>query len=463
MRITATIPSHLLLSSLLFLIACGREKANPNADSSELSGNAGVVERFELEGGPKVVLVRVEGLPRVAVQAIYDVGIIDEPRGMAQASHLIEHLACMGATAKTRADEAFQNLNQIGMANAETLPSLTHYDYGLPADRFEVAIQTEAERLRSLAFDRHIIVREAERCYGEVQAVASRTPPALGKFSLMAAAQGWRHGIANARVLGGLAEAPLSALQAFHKRFYSRRNLTLIVIGSQTRDLVLDMVKKHFADLPSTSANLAVPPRIAGRQAVQWDVPTTILYMGFVPPSGKPEQLVLTAAFQELGQRLTADSEVQELASGVDASNMVWPVGRCPAFAAFTMKPGVKWIEAEAKLAKRFRAAIDALSPESLAASLPMLADLPWTLNAAFIKSNAEAMVSQMGSLNRAYDAVLGNSAIQIGLRDVWLGEDRSVILSKAQEILNKRFPEFVKTALSEERAFVTILVPSAG
>ncbi len=460
-RVRACGIRSVFLFAMPAMLACAPdEPGGPLAAGSARQASA--IERFEIEGGPKVVIVPVGGVSRVAVQAMYDVGIVDEPRGIAQASHLIEHLACMGATAKGPAGETFKMLNQIGMANAETLPSLTHYDYGLPADRFELAIETEAERLRSLKIDQKLVSDEAAKCYQEVRFVSSRTPPALGKFALMAATQAWRHSEKSARVLGGLEGVPLSELEAFRARYYHRANLTLIVTGSVSRDRVFEAVKKHFEELPS-------PPfkhpstdwrKVAKQGEIRWDAPATIVYVGFPPPDDPAEQLVMTAAFQFLEQALSADPEVQALASGVDSSNMIWPVGRCPGFAAFTLKPGVKPDDARAKLTGRLRAAIPGLEAGALASALPMLAELPWSLEPAALKSQAESMARQMGSIERAYDALLGNTAIQIGLRELWLGSERKTMLERAQALAGDGLAGFVKRVFSEEKRFVTVLVP---
>jgi hypothetical protein len=453
----------LIVFATLVLGACQSKTDSPGLAAE--AGTSGQIERFELEGGPVVLLVRVEGVPRVAVQALYDVGIVDEPKGLAQASHLIEHLACVGATAQSPAGYTFQSLNQIGMANAETLPSLTHYDYGLPADRFELAIQTEAERLRSLAFEPKTIAQEAARCYQEVQAVAGHDPPMVGKFALMAAAQAWRHAATYANVRKGIESAFPDALRAFHARHYHRGNLTLVIAGPVERKTAEEAVRRHFADLPSPNA---APQPIAWDKAsrhsqVVWDGPATVLYFAYPPSGNLAERMLATACFDAIRPALTNDADVLRLASAVDFSGLVWPVGRSPSFAAFTLRPGVSWKEAEPKLRDRLRAALANLRAEALAPSLPMYAELPWKLDAQFVRGNLEPMTRQLGSQDRAYDAILGNAAIQIGLREVWLGKERKKPLQEATVLLQNSFEQFRARIFAENKEVVTALVPAPG
>jgi predicted Zn-dependent peptidase len=420
------------------------------------------LERIEIDGGPTVLILPVDGTSRVAVQAMYDVGFIDEPRGIAQASHLIEHLACFGATAKSSAGESIRVLNQIGMANAETLPSLTHYDYSVPAGRLEIALETEAERLRSLKFEPTTIAEEAERCYAEVRFVAERSnPPALGKFSLMAATQFWRHSLTDASVLGGLETASLDALRAFHKAHYNRSNLTLIVAGAVTRAAVEPIVKKAFSSLPSSQArpapiDWATTPK---RGVVRWDASATIVYVAYPPPNDPAERLVVTAALQAATMNLAADPEVKKLAAGVDGSGMAWPVGRTPSFASFTLQPGTDPDKAAAVLSTRLESEISGMLPSTLVPVVTMLADTSLPLDATSLKAYSDQLMQQAGSLELAHDMILGNVAIQIGMRDVWLGPDRAAIAERARSLLQGDWKAFVGRVLPVGRRIVTVLL----
>src|ERR1043165_5401350 len=86
----------------------------------------------ELENGARVIVMEVQGAPRIALEAFYDVGVVDGPAGLTQAAHLVEHAVCMGATGQDPENApgaAWQRLSARGMINAETLGDFTHYDY----------------------------------------------------------------------------------------------------------------------------------------------------------------------------------------------------------------------------------------------------------------------------------------------------------------------------------------------
>ena len=130
--------SHLLVA-VVCLLACGSQDA--------ASARQEAAGRHKLQNGVTLLLHRVPGVEQVAVEAFYEVGLVHEPAGMAQAAHLLEHLVCNAATASYKAGESMAWLNSVGLANAETMPDWTHYDYMVPADKLERIFQIEAERL----------------------------------------------------------------------------------------------------------------------------------------------------------------------------------------------------------------------------------------------------------------------------------------------------------------------------
>lgn len=429
-----------------------------------LAAAAAQPERIAIEGGPVVILLVVEGAGRVVVEVVYGVGIIDDPRGIPQAAHLIEHLACVGATANDGPGETFRRLNEIGVANAETMPDLTHYDLCAPADELDFVLRVEADRLRSLRIDGAIVAQEAPRCYEEVRFVATRTPPALGKFALMAATQSWRHGLDRALVMGGLEDSPLDDLRAFHSAFYTRSNLTLVIVGEFERDAALDSVRRHFGDLPARPpVHEPIDWTRAPRDAtVTWDAPATIVYLAFEPPESRAERLVLTALVPQVVQVLARHPEVLRHASTIDSSNRAWPVGRLPVFLAATLRDGADPAEARDALERRLREVLSrADSPILVQRSVQQAAARPWSFEAGELKRTAAALARAPDvSQQRAFDSVLGNSALEIGMRDLWLGPDPDALVREAEQLTAEDLAALIARTFDPERMIVTTLVP---
>ena len=190
----------------------------------------GAPERYTLDNGATVVLEPTPGVETVVVIAAYGAGFLADPPELPQAAHLGEHLRCTGATESWDAGESFARLNDIGAANAETLASLTYYDYTLPSDRLELALRVESERLASLRVTARDIAREGPRAAAELASVDASPQRPVGKFALMAIAQGWTHNATHVNLQTALGDAPAGSLRPALAR-HAPQNLTLLVVG----------------------------------------------------------------------------------------------------------------------------------------------------------------------------------------------------------------------------------------
>ena len=178
------------------------------------------IAEFDLENGIHLIVNPVSEAKDVGVETIYQVGFIDEPAGMVQASHLLEHLVCYSPGAGFETREAMNWLNDVGMANAETLPDMTHYDYAAPAEHLEKILMIEAARLQQTSFDPAIIASEAERVYQETHWVEKSPLAGMAKHAFMALSHVWRHQSTEALVRGGLDEMDPEQLLNFYRQQY---------------------------------------------------------------------------------------------------------------------------------------------------------------------------------------------------------------------------------------------------
>src|SRR5437660_1797407 len=79
-----------LASGLVWTASAQKRQVPARRPSSE--------DRIVLPNGMTVLLYPVEGADRVVVASSFHVGLMNEPKGMAQAAHLTEHLVCRCAT-----------------------------------------------------------------------------------------------------------------------------------------------------------------------------------------------------------------------------------------------------------------------------------------------------------------------------------------------------------------------------
>ena len=193
-----------------------------------------------MDNGVHVIVNPIKEASDVGVESFYEVGFMDEPKGMVQSSHLLGHLVCYSPGAGFEAKEAMNWLNEKGMANAETMPDYTHYDYSVPANDLEKVFEIEAARLTQTKFDADMIAFEAKRVYSETDAVERIPRAGMAKHAFMALSHAWRHQSNEALVRGGLEDMDRGKLFEFYKSTYAPQNLTLIVTGKTTVDQVKD-------------------------------------------------------------------------------------------------------------------------------------------------------------------------------------------------------------------------------
>lgn len=451
-------PSALLTIALMVTgVSCGQAP-----QSSANSPN-----RVVVANGLTVLLYPVPGADRVAAESLYRVGFLHEPENMTQAAHLLEHLVCQGATSTYQTGEAMRLLNQKGMANAETLPHFTHFDYMLPAEHLELALQVERERLRSLEITPDLIRQEAPKCYSEADFVERNPSAGMLKHAFMALNQAWRHGASTAQVRGGLEDIPVADLEQFHRASYDPRNLVLVVIGGFERDEALQLVSKHLGTIspPDTSPPQPVPwAQVPERMTVQWDSNVRAVSLAFPPPDDPTERFILSIWGSLLMQELMTDEQVQGAVDAVFSSNQLWNVGTLPFFVYATPSAGVTLAELQRLLATRLHGMIAQKPSAAQMQQLRMVADQfarEPELNWSAVRRQADSLASQRGlDPQLAAAMVMGNMAIQLGLRDLLLGPDSASQVEALRNLTADDLHRLLQRTLDPSKQLVVILTP---
>ncbi len=451
-------PTWFAVPVLTAIVATGIFGFEPAAAASK-------AQRRVLDNGMTILMLPIPQADQVAVVAFYHVGFLHEPKGMTQAAHLLEHLVCHAATKSYGRNEAMNLLNRLGMANAETLPDWTHYDYVLPSDKLGLAIQIEAERLTSLRIDEDIIAVEAPRCYRETDIVEQNPAAGMIKHAFMAFNQAWRHGATDALVRGGLENLSIDDLAGFHRRFYRPDNLTLILVGGFEADHALKLLEKHLGGIrPEGTARLAAIdwPKVPRRMTVQWDAKLRGVCIAFPPPDDQGDCLVLSLLGSVLAQKLTTDSEIGKVADSVFCSNFQWGVGEMPLFIYAAAKPEAALKEVEDAVARRAQQIFTDLpdyAPMQMRMAAAQLSQQASILDWASVQTMARLVARQRGGNLRSGTAmVLGQSAINWGVADRLLGPKPSESVSQLSSLTGAKLRRLVARCLDPSRQFVTLL-----
>jgi zinc protease len=221
---------------------------------------AAEVTGFTLGNGMEVIVLEDRRAPVVVHMVWYRAGAADEPPGKSGIAHFLEHLL-FKATETLESGE----LSRVVAENGGTDNAFTSYDYTayfqrVAADRLDLMMQMEADRMANIRFDPQEVATELQVIVEERNQRTENDPGALFGEQRNAAQYlnhpygipiiGWRHEI------DGLT---LEDAQAFYRAHYAPNNAILIVAGDVSPEEVRAMAERHYGAIP---ANPAIAPRV---------------------------------------------------------------------------------------------------------------------------------------------------------------------------------------------------------
>ena len=206
---------------------------------------------FILSNGMKVLLVEVPKAPVATVQVWYKVGSRNEVMGRAGLSHMLEHMMFKGTAKYPKGEFSRLIRKHGGTDNAFTSQDFTAYFENLAADRVELALELEADRMQGLVLDRPELTTEREVVKEERRLRTEDDPQGALVEALFAQAYfshpyhwpviGW---------FGDLDAMTLDDLQRHYDTYYSPNNATLVVVGDINTESLLFTIKQLFEPIP---------------------------------------------------------------------------------------------------------------------------------------------------------------------------------------------------------------------
>ena len=223
--------------------------------SKVLAERAGaLIHEHRLRNGLDVLIAERHDDPVVCVILYYAVGSRCETDAEAGMSHFLEHMMFKGSS-KYKKGEVDRTTTMLGgQNNAFTGKDHTAYWMRFASDRWEMALEIEADRMLGLTLDPDEFDAERQVVLEEL-AMGDDDPWSVLAKAVEAALFG-QHPYA--RPIIGYAES-LKAMtpemmRAFHGRFYQPGNATLVVAGDVNPKAALRAVRRHFGKLPAGPA-----------------------------------------------------------------------------------------------------------------------------------------------------------------------------------------------------------------
>jgi zinc protease len=215
-------------------------------------------ESFTLKNGLQVIVVPNHRAPTVTQFVWYKVGAADEERGRSGSAHFLEHLMFRG-TKTVKPKEFSEQIARIGgEENAFTSWDYTAFFQVVAADRLELVMRLEADRMHNLVINDEQLLPERNVVLEEWGMRTGNQPSSLLEEQIDAALYlnhpyripvlGWKNEIQTLDV---------PTERRFYETWYAPNNAVLIVAGDVTTEQVKALAEKYYGAVPSHP----VPPR----------------------------------------------------------------------------------------------------------------------------------------------------------------------------------------------------------
>lgn len=210
------------------------------------------VTTYSLDNGMDIVVIEDHRAPVVVHMLWYRIGSADEPVGASGVAHFLEHLLFKGTERFGPGELSAIVAAQGGSDNAFTSYDYTGYFQRVAADRLELMMEMEADRMKNIRLTEADIVTERDVILEERNQRVENSPGALAREQFMAAQYlnhrygtpviGWRH---------EMEELGLQDALSFYHLYYSPNNAILVVAGDVEPEEVLAMAEKHYGPIPA--------------------------------------------------------------------------------------------------------------------------------------------------------------------------------------------------------------------
>ncbi len=214
-------------------------------------------KEYVLDNGLKVLLVEVPKAPVVTVQVWYKVGSRNETMGRAGLSHMLEHMMFKGTNRFPKGTFSRTIRKNGGNDNAFTSQDYTAYFENLAADRVELALELEADRMQGLLLDEKEFQLEREVVKEERRLRTEDDPQAFLVETLFA--QAFLMHPYHWPIIGWFPDLNAMTredLKRHYDTYYRPNNATLVVVGDIKAQTLLPTIKRLFEPI----AKGPIPP-----------------------------------------------------------------------------------------------------------------------------------------------------------------------------------------------------------
>jgi zinc protease len=208
-----------------------------------------LITEHRLKNGLRVLLVERHDAPVVASLLYYRVGVRNEREHEAGVSHFLEHMMFKGTAALGKGQIDLITTALGGNNNAWTAHDHTAYWFEFAADRWERALELEADRMLGLMLDEREFEAEKAVVLEELSMTADDPWRELGREVGETLFSGHPYGRPVIGYTDTLRALSVEDMRDYYRRYYHPGNAILVICGDVRPGPALRLVRKHFGGI----------------------------------------------------------------------------------------------------------------------------------------------------------------------------------------------------------------------
>ncbi len=225
------------------------------------------VTTFTLENGMDVVVVEDHRAPVVQHMVWYKAGSADEPVGSSGVAHFLEHLLFKATDTLADGELSSTVAANGGRDNAFTSYDYTAYFQRVAADRLELMMRMESDRMRNIRFTEENVATERRVIIEERNQRTENNPRALFGEQMNAAQYlNHRYGVPIIGWMHEMESLDKEDALGFYNTYYYPNNAILVVSGDVDPKEVKRLAETYYGAIP---ANPDLPERVRSAEPPQ--------------------------------------------------------------------------------------------------------------------------------------------------------------------------------------------------
>ena len=256
-----------------------------------VAARAADVVEATLDNGLRVLLLEDHRSPVVAVQIWYRVGSRNERVGLSGVSHFLEHMMFKGTPRYAPRMYATLIERQGGEQNAYTSQDATVYYVNIAADRIDLVLELEADRMRHLSLDPKELESERKVVMEERRTRSEDDPVgALGEAFHLAAFTAHPYRLPVIGFMQDIERLTVDDVRAWYNTYYVPNNAILVAVGDFSASELLERIRAHFGSISRGPAvlpvNLVEPEQRGERRVwIRREAQLPVVFIGYPTPN----------------------------------------------------------------------------------------------------------------------------------------------------------------------------------